>query len=156
MGKIIAVPSAQPGGLDAKVGAHFGHCALFTLVTVSDEQIEEIRIIPNKPHQNGGCMAPIQILAQEGVKSMIARGMGAKPLMGFVRAGIEVYFSNGSKTVGEAIKAALAGELERFGQNQICGGGGHCHGHQSRYNDQLSDTQYQRVRNSKPQKNRFC
>ena len=26
----IAIPSVQPGGLDAEVGAHFGHCDLYT------------------------------------------------------------------------------------------------------------------------------
>ena len=32
----IAIPSVQPGGLDAEVGAHFGHCDLYTLVDVDD------------------------------------------------------------------------------------------------------------------------
>jgi len=28
MDALIAVPSSQPGGLDAQLGAHFGHCSL--------------------------------------------------------------------------------------------------------------------------------
>ena len=33
---IIAVPSANPGGLEAAMGMHFGQCELFTLVTIQD------------------------------------------------------------------------------------------------------------------------
>ena len=31
---LIAVPSERPGGLDSPLGAHFGHCDLYTLVSV--------------------------------------------------------------------------------------------------------------------------
>ena len=91
MSRIIAIPSSQPGGLDAPLGAHFGHCDLYTLVTVEDEDIKEVKIIPNVPHQQGGCMAPVKYLAQQGVVELIAGGMGMRPLMGFNQAGIEVF-----------------------------------------------------------------
>ena len=32
----IAIPSVLPGGLEAQVGAHFGHCDCYTLVDVED------------------------------------------------------------------------------------------------------------------------
>ena len=34
---IIAVPSQQPGGMDAALGAHFGHCDMYTLVSVEKQ-----------------------------------------------------------------------------------------------------------------------
>ena len=37
MNRVIAIPSQSPGGLDAGLGAHFGHCDLYTLVTVENE-----------------------------------------------------------------------------------------------------------------------
>ncbi len=124
MGRIIAVPSSQPGGLDAPLGAHFGHCDLYTLVTVEDEQIQEVKVIPNVPHQQGGCMAPVDYLARQGVSELIAGGMGMRPLMGFNQAGIEVYSGGNAQTVGEAITAAISGSLQRFGQQHTCGGAG--------------------------------
>ena len=36
MSKKIAIPSAQPGGLEAGLGMHFGHCDLYTIVDVDD------------------------------------------------------------------------------------------------------------------------
>ena len=124
MSKIIAIPSSQPGGLDAPLGAHFGHCDMYTLVTVEDDQIKEVKVIPNVPHQQGGCMAPVNYLAQQGVAELIAGGMGMRPLMGFNQAGIEVFFGGAAQTVGEAVNVALKGGLQRFGQEHTCGGGG--------------------------------
>ena len=34
----IAIPSVLPGGLEAQVGAHFGHCDCYTLVDVEDNR----------------------------------------------------------------------------------------------------------------------
>ena len=123
MNKIIAVPSSHPGGLDAPLGAHFGHCDLYTLVTVEGDQIKDVSVIPNVPHQQGGCMAPVNYLAQKGVAELIAGGMGMRPLMGFNQVGIEVYFGGGAQTVGEAVDAALSGALQQFSQEYTCGGG---------------------------------
>jgi hypothetical protein len=85
MSHIIAIPSENPGGLDANLGAHFGHCDLYTLVSVENGKVAEVKVIPNVPHQQGGCLAPVQHLAQNGVKQLIAGGMGLRPLMGFNR-----------------------------------------------------------------------
>lgn len=124
MSTLIAIPSENPGGLDAAVGAHFGHCDMYTLVAVDNGTIGDVSVIPNMPHQQGGCMAPVQYLASKGVKQLIAGGMGLRPLMGFNQVGIQVYFGAGAKTVGEAVQAAIEGKLVEFQQQHTCGGGG--------------------------------
>ncbi len=121
---LVGIPSTNPGGLDAPFGAHFGHCDLYTVVNVEDGEIKEIRTLPNVPHQQGGCMAPVQHLADNGVQILIAGGMGMRPLMGFNQVGIDVYYSGGVPTVGEAVMAFLNGELQAFTTDQTCGGGG--------------------------------
>ena len=122
---VIAIPSEQPGGMDAPLGAHFGHCAMYTLVSVEDSRINDVQVVPNVPHQQGGCMAPVQYLAQQGVKQLIAGGMGYRPLMGFNQVGIQVYYSGGLGTVGEAVNALVDGKLTQFSQEHTCGGGAH-------------------------------
>lgn len=121
---VIAIPSDQPGGMDAPLGAHFGHCAVYTLVSVKESKIDDIQIIPNVPHQQGGCMAPVQYLASKGVKQLIAGGMGMRPLMGFQQVGIDVYYGGDLRTVGEAVNALVGGKLPQFSMENTCGGGG--------------------------------
>lgn len=123
MNKLIAVPSGNPGGLDSPLGAHFGHCDLYTIVSVENGAVKEVKVVPNVPHVQGGCMAPVNYLAQQGVNMLIAGGMGLRPLMGFNQAGIEVYHGGAAATVGDAITAALEGKLPQFSQQHTCGGG---------------------------------
>ena len=124
MNTMIAIPSAQPGGLEAALGAHFGHCELYTLVSVENGKVKQVQVVPNVPHEQGGCMAPVQYLSRQGVKKLIAGGMGLRPLMGFNQVGIEVYFGGQAQTVGEAVDAILEGKLPQFSQQHTCGGAG--------------------------------
>jgi predicted Fe-Mo cluster-binding NifX family protein len=94
-------------------------------VEVEEGQVKDARVIPNVPHQQGGCMAPVQHLANHGVKVLVAGGMGLRPLMGFNQVGIEVYYGGQSSTVSQAVAALLEGQLPRFEQQHTCGGGGH-------------------------------
>ncbi len=63
----IAVPSSNPGGLESAVGAHFGHCELYTIIDIEDGKISNVETLPNIPHQQGGCMAPVNYLHEHGV-----------------------------------------------------------------------------------------
>ena len=122
---LVAVPSEFPGGLASALGAHFGHCELYTLVSVENGEIRNVDVVPNVPHQQGGCMAPVQYLASKGVKQLIAGGMGLRPLMGFNQVGTDVYYGGEARTVGEAVASAIEGKLMQFSQEHTCGGGGH-------------------------------
>lgn len=121
MNTLIAVPSDLPGGLEAPLGAHFGHCEVYTLISVSNGEIAGIDIIPNVPHEQGGCMAPVRYLAEKGVDKLIAGGMGMRPLMGFNEVGIAVYHGGQARAVGEAVNGLISGSLQQFSMNHTCG-----------------------------------
>lgn len=123
----IAIPSSAPGGLNATVGAHFGHCELYTVVDIKNGAVAEVSTLPNVPHQQGGCLAPVNHLARHGVTVLIAGGMGLRPLMGFNQAGIEVFRGSDAPSVEAAVQALLHGELAQFTREFTCGG--HQHGH---------------------------
>jgi predicted Fe-Mo cluster-binding NifX family protein len=127
MNMLVALPSARPGGLEAYLEPHFGHCDLYTLVEIENGEVKNVDVIPNIPHEQGGCMAPVMLLKEKGVNLLIAGGMGMRPLMGFNQVGIEVFFGGNSKTVGTAVDSLIAGKLIRFGQEHTCGGGGDHH-----------------------------
>lgn len=121
---VIAIPSEMPGGLDAALGQHFGHCALYTVVTVKDGRVEGVGTLASVPHQQGGCMAPVNHLAGSGVNVLLAGGMGMRPLMGFNQVGIAVFHWGEAGSVGQAVDAFLAGRLPAFSMEHTCGGGG--------------------------------
>lgn len=127
---LLAVPSDSPGGLEAAISAHFGHCDAFTLIQVDEGQVADVRVLPNGGHEHGGCMTPVLLLKGEGVEALVAGGMGARPLAGFQDVGISVFFREDATTVAEAVSLFAAGSCREFGPAQTCGGGeGHCGGH---------------------------
>ena len=101
----LAIPSALPGGLEAGMGMHFGHCDIYTIVQIED--------------------GPVQHLASHGVTALLAGGMGMRPLMGFQQAGVSVYYAGNYPTVGLAVQAFLDGKLPAFSTEFTCGGGNH-------------------------------
>jgi FKBP-type peptidyl-prolyl cis-trans isomerase 2/predicted Fe-Mo cluster-binding NifX family protein len=129
---LIAIPSDAPGGLDAPISDHFGHCAAFTLVGVQDGEIGEVTVLENAGHEQGGCLAPVTLLKQQNVDTLVAGGMGQRPLAGFRQVDIAVHFKEGAASVREAVELFLDGKCRAFGEAQTCGGGGgHCGGHQT-------------------------
>jgi FKBP-type peptidyl-prolyl cis-trans isomerase 2/predicted Fe-Mo cluster-binding NifX family protein len=127
---LIAIPSDTTDGLDSAVSEHFGHCAAFTLVTVTDDTIGEVSVLENGGHEEGGCMAPVNLLKEQGVEVLLAGGMGGRPLAGFQQVGIDVRSREGAGTVREAVQLYVAGGCPSFGEAQTCSGGeGGCGGH---------------------------
>lgn len=119
---LIAIPSAMPGGMGAAMGMHFGHCDIYTIVKVEDNTVKDVSTLENIPHQQGGCMAPVQHLANNGVSKILAGGMGMRPLMGFQQVGIDAYFAGDYPTVGTAVEAFLTGKLAPFSTDNTCSG----------------------------------
>ncbi len=121
---LIAIPSDSSEGLDSTISEHFGHCGAFTLVEVSDSEIGEVTILPNGGHEQGGCMAPVQLLKEKGVEVLLAGGMGQRPLAGFQQVGIAVHFKQEAQTVRDAVELFVGGGCPSFDEAQTCGGGG--------------------------------
>lgn len=123
--QVIAVPSEMPGGLDATRSAHFGHSAAFTLVKIVDGAVSDVSVIMNPPHEHGGCMTTVNLLASQGTTAVAAIGMGGGPLSGCERLGIDVFFEDSGRTVAEAIAAVLEGRAQQFTSQHSCQGHHH-------------------------------
>jgi predicted Fe-Mo cluster-binding NifX family protein len=119
----VAVPSVNPGGLEAALMPHFGHCDVFTIVTMQDGVVTETQVLPNMPHEAGGCIAPVKYLADHGITALLAGGMGMRPLQAFLNSGIQVFFAGVGGTVNKAVQDFSAGRLPAFGDNGLCKGG---------------------------------
>ncbi|HKJ64845.1 MAG TPA: NifB/NifX family molybdenum-iron cluster-binding protein [Desulfopila sp.] len=125
----IAVPSNNPGGMEASRSDHFGHSDMFTLLEIEGETIIGVSTHENVAHDSGGCMVPVRALAEAGVKKMIVGGMGATPLAICSEIGMTVYYApkNEYGRVRDVATAFEAGELSVMNDDQACGGGSKCH-----------------------------
>ncbi len=120
----IAIPTAGEGGLDGIRSGHFGHCDVFTLIDVTEGEINEITILPNPEHVQGGCMLPVNLLAEHHVNALVVGGIGMRPLIGFKQVGIDVYYDAERADIGPVVEDLIAGKLTLIGDDQVCGGGG--------------------------------
>lgn len=121
----IALPSIGEGGLDAERSGHFGHCDCFTLIDVVDGVIESVTTIENPPHEEGGCLRPVNLLASHDVHALIVAGMGARPLQGFQDAGIRVFYEASTPHIGTVVQMAITDGLPEMDARNVCGGGHH-------------------------------
>ncbi|MCP3952137.1 MAG: dinitrogenase iron-molybdenum cofactor biosynthesis protein [Desulfobacterales bacterium] len=119
----IAIPSMEQGGLGGVRSGHFGHCDVFTLVDVEDGKIKEVTTLPNQEHTQGGCMIPVNLLADNNVNALIVGGIGMRPLMGFRQAGIDVYYDAQRAEIKPVVEDLISGDLPVIGDDQVCGGG---------------------------------
>ncbi|MCP3887622.1 MAG: dinitrogenase iron-molybdenum cofactor biosynthesis protein [Desulfobulbaceae bacterium] len=125
----IAVPTNNPGGLEAARSDHFGHCDVFTIVELDEKKaIIDVSVIVNGEHQAGGCMVPVKVLSEAEVDVIIVGGMGARPMQGFAGEGIAVYFADRNlvATAQDAVAKFSAGDLPIMHANQVCKGAGNC------------------------------
>jgi len=120
----IAIPSMGTGGLDGERSGHFGHCDVFTMVDVENGEIKDVSTVQNQSHVQGGCMVPVNLLADHSVNALIVGGIGMRPLMGFKQAGIDVYYDAERPQIRPVVEDLIAGKLPAIGDDQVCGGGG--------------------------------
>jgi len=125
----IAIPSESSEGLTSKRSDHFGHCPVFTLVEIKNNQVGRISTVENVDHDAGGCMKPVAMLAKNGVSAMVVAGMGRGPFQKMQQHGIALYFADLTKypDVQSTIDDIVKGSLPTFGSDQLCTGSGNCH-----------------------------
>jgi len=125
----LAVPSNNPGGLEAKRSDHFGHCDLFTIVDIKNNAIDSVKALTNQEHAAGGCMVPVSLLRDQGVEAIVVGGIGARPLQGFNEVGISVYYADRTaiQSVQHVAEGMISGQFPIIEPNQTCQNHGNCH-----------------------------
>jgi len=116
----VAVPSAAPGGLDSPRSGHFGRSPYFTLVDIVGGEIGPVDVVVNRPHSDGGCMAPVLTLGENFVDAVIVAGIGQRPLLACVQAGIRVFAGEDRADVRSAVEAFVEMELSPVGPDATC------------------------------------
>lgn len=125
----LAIPSDNPGGLEAPHSNHFGHCEIFTIVDISENNIGSVEKLANQEHGPGGCMTPVTMLLDQRVEAIVVTGIGARPLQGFNKVGISVYLANDDtvQSVQTIAEGMIAGNFPVIRPDQTCRNNGDCH-----------------------------
>lgn len=112
----VCVPSSGSGGLDDYVGEHFGRVPTYTIVDVDTGKVE---VISNESEHMGGSGLPADLLAQEGVDTMICGSLGRKAINLFDQHGITVH-TGAEGTVKEAVERWKGGKLSPASESDAC------------------------------------
>ena len=125
----LAIPSETSEGLVGKRSDHFGHCPVFTLVDIQDNQAGNIRSVDNIAHGAGGCMKPVGLLAENGVESLVVGGIGRGPFQRLHEQGIQVFFAdlNQYPDVQATVDGYMGKKLPPLHPDQLCTSNGNCH-----------------------------
>jgi len=115
----VAIPSMLPGGVEAPVSNHFGHCQAFTVVTLEGQEVAGVEVVANGHHD--GCGGAVRRLLDSGVEALLVGGIGMRPLEALRSQGARVFITSAA-TVGEALNAFRRGELSPFEPDQACRG----------------------------------
>ncbi|PIP19517.1 MAG: dinitrogenase iron-molybdenum cofactor biosynthesis protein [Candidatus Omnitrophica bacterium CG23_combo_of_CG06-09_8_20_14_all_41_10] len=119
----ICIPSMNPGGLDAMVSAHFGHCEVFTTVDIEGKEIKSIETVANDAAEHD-CMLPVSKLSKAKVDALLVGGIGRNPLFALQQNGIRVYIG-ATGIVRDTVKDFLNGYLRIATIDDVCKG--FCH-----------------------------
>jgi len=120
----IAIPSNGEGGLKGTRAGHFGHCDVFTFIDVENGEIKEVTTLSNLEHAQGGCMVPVNLLADNRVNALVVGGIGMRPLMGFRQVGIDVFHDDQRTDIEPVVMDLIQGKLVGITIDQVSGGGG--------------------------------
>lgn len=112
----ICVPTAGHGGLEDRVGEHFGRVPTFTIF---DTEMQHVTVVDNTSEHAGGTGLPADILANLGIDVMLCKGAGRRALGIFSEKGIEVCIGVDG-TAGDAITAWTSGKIASASEADAC------------------------------------
>lgn len=116
----IAIPSMNESGLESDVCFHYGSCEYFTIVDVTDKNIESVKTISNlSPEIEHNCAAPSKILESHNVNAVLVAGIGGRPLMSLAEKNIKVFAGITGK-VSNAVDDYNNGLLQELSMNGTC------------------------------------
>ena len=114
---LICVPTEDQGGLDARIGEHFGRVPYYTVVNTESSAV---KVIDNTGvHGAAAGMTPAEIIVSEGADVLLCAGLGRRAISIFEGNGIRV-FIGAQGTVQEAIDAYQSGHLSEATDADAC------------------------------------
>ncbi|MFX1298984.1 MAG: NifB/NifX family molybdenum-iron cluster-binding protein [Promethearchaeota archaeon] len=118
--EIIAVSTQSLDGLNALVDPRFGRCRAFTIVTIQNGQIGNVKVIENPAIMAGGGagIQAAQTVSDSGANAVITGNLGPNAAGALQSMGIRIYLV-ASGTAQSVIKDYLDGKLQQSGSANV-------------------------------------
>ena len=112
----LCIPTEGSGGLDARIGEHFGRVPTYTIY---DSETEQVEIVDNTSEHMGGRGLPGEILAELGIDVLLCSGLGRRAIEILSEKGIEIH-TGFTGMAQEALAAWKGGGLSRASEDDAC------------------------------------
>jgi predicted Fe-Mo cluster-binding NifX family protein len=113
----LAVPSDEPGGLDAARSGRFSRSPCFTIVDLSDDAVVNVRVVRYERRHGDRALTSILTLGENLVDVVIVAGIGHNALLHCVQAGMRVLAGEDRPTVRSVVEAYVDAELVPVGHD---------------------------------------
>lgn len=106
--------SSKGESLESEVDARFGRCPYFIIVEIKQDEIKSSKVFKNTAtaHQRGAGPTAAELVANQGVKTVITQNIGPRAVSAMRELGIKVYKSSG--LIKEVVQKFISGELEEM------------------------------------------
>ena len=129
---VIAIPSTGEGGLNENMSQRFGRCLSFTIVSIENDGIKEVKGVPNNATNamGGAGIQAAQTVGNYGAQEVIVGFLGPNAVQSLKAMNLKVLQApNKQLTIKEVIDLYLKGELQELntanvGAHYGMGGGG--------------------------------
>lgn len=112
---IIAIPSEGKGGLNDLMDSRFGRCQSFTIVTLKNKDILEVKVTPNpaREEMGGAGVLASQTVHNCGANEVIVGFLGPNAINSLRSLNLKVYHvSDNNLTVKDTIDLYIDGKIE--------------------------------------------
>ncbi len=116
----LVYPTDESIGYLSRRGTHFGKAKFYTVITLEDGNIKDVQTIQNPGHSGGACGNAVTNILSLNPDALVVGGIGERPALGFLQAGLDVFVDRASLTVQESIKQFLENKLEKLDGRGTC------------------------------------
>ena len=112
---IVAVPSFGDDGLNSLMNPRFGRCGIFTLVTIEDKSIKEVKTVSNMAASamGGAGIQAVQTIGNYGATEVVVGNLGPNAAQSLSAMNFKIYQApNEQLTVKKIIELYLEGKLQ--------------------------------------------
>lgn len=115
----IAVPSDEPGGLDAARSGRFSRSPCFTIVDVAGDAVVDVRVARNDARRGDHGLTPVLTLGENLVDVVVVAGIAHSTLLHCLQAGIRVFNGEDRPDVRSVVEAFIEEELAPAGSDSM-------------------------------------